>query len=198
MVIDRELPLHQGDERVDAADAMQWALAQWGVDVPRETALRWLRAMDEMTEGVDLDPAKLLGTTFDEPYDEMVVVSGMPFTSVCEHHLLPFTGTATIGYVPTDRVVGLSKLARLVECFARRPQIQERLTKQLAEAVMEALGPLGVGVVVEGRHSCMALRGVRKPGLMTTSSMLGVLRTVPEARAEFLALVRDRNGHASL
>lgn len=198
MVIDRELPLHQGNDLVDAAAAVRWALAQWGMDIPRETALRWLRAMDEMTEGLETDPVKLLGTTFDEPYDEMVVVSGMPFTSVCEHHLLPFSGTATIGYVPTERVVGLSKLARLVECFARRPQIQERLTKQLAEAVMDALGPLGVGVVVEGRHSCMALRGVRKPGLMTTSSMLGVLRTVPEARAEFLALVRDRNGHASL
>lgn len=150
--------------------------------------------MSEMTEGQAVDPVALLGTTFDEPYDEMVIVSGMPFTSLCEHHLLPFTGTATIGYVPTDRVVGLSKLGRLVECFARRPQVQERMTRQLAEAVMDALAPQGVGVVVEGRHSCMALRGVRKQGLMTTSSMLGVFRTVPEARAEFLALARQRNG----
>jgi GTP cyclohydrolase I len=155
-----------------------------------DTPERVVKALGQMTEGYGQDPVEILGTTFDtEGYDEMVVLRGIDFVSLCEHHMLPFTGTAAVGYVPGDRVVGLSKLARLVDCFARRLQIQERMTKEIADAVMNVLSPQGVGVVVSARHSCMGCRGVRKPGAsMVTSYLAGVMRDNVAARAEFLAL----------
>lgn len=151
-----------------------------------ETPRRMAAAYAEM-----LTPQPFDFTTFPntEAYDELVLVQDIPVTSVCEHHMLPFTGVAHIGYLPGDRIVGLSKLARLVEAFSRRTQTQERLTKQVAEHLQEQLAPRGVGVVVEAEHTCMSLRGVRASGTRTvTSAMLGVLRTDPSSRAEFLSL----------
>jgi len=153
----------------------------------KETPGRVVRALIEMTQGYRDDPADIF-KTFDEKHDEMVVLKGCPFTSMCEHHLLVFEGTADIGYLP-GKVVGLSKLARLVDCFSRRLQMQERMTRQIAEAIRENLEAPGVAVVVRARHSCLACRGVRKHGTeMVTSAMLGVFRDSPGARAEFLAL----------
>jgi GTP cyclohydrolase I len=134
-------------------------------------------------------------TTFenDEGYDELVLARNIPFHSLCEHHLLPFTGVAHVGYLPGTRILGLSKLARVVELFARRLQVQERLTKQVADWLQDALGAKGVGVVLEAEHLCMSLRGVRADGALTvTSAMHGLLREDPRSRAEFLALARNR------
>jgi GTP cyclohydrolase I len=147
--------------------------------------------MTELCSGYTVDIGALLATTFHVAYDEMVVVRGVEFMSLCEHHLLPFTGHVTVGYVPTDRVVGLSKIPRVIEAFSHRLQIQERMTHQIASALQEHLDPLGVGVVVTASHSCMAMRGVRKHGEMVTSAMLGLFRDNPEARAELLALHRQ-------
>jgi GTP cyclohydrolase I len=149
-----------------------------------------VKALREMTAGYKDDPAVVLGKTFEETYDELILLKDIPFTSLCEHHLLPFTGTVDVGYIP-GKVVGLSKLARLVDCFAKRLQMQERLTRQIGEALEQHLEARGVGVVVRGQHSCMACRGVRKSGsTMITSVMLGALRENSSARAEFLALCR--------
>lgn len=183
-------PLREGAE-----NAVRQLLAWTGEDVDREglldTPKRHVKALSELTEGYGMDPATILGTTFDgEHYDEMVVVRGVEFMSLCEHHVLPFIGHVTVGYVPNERVVGLSKIPRLVECFARRLQIQERFTQQIASALMEHLQPEGVGVIVSAEHSCMRMRGVKKRGEMVTSAMLGSLRTHPEQRAELLALHR--------
>lgn len=176
----------------DPTDAVVRLLQHIGEDPSREglldTPRRVVKSLRELTVGYSMDPAAVLGTTFDEPQDEMVVVSDIPFASLCEHHLLPFTGTATVAYVPGDRIVGLSKVARLVEVYARRLQVQERMTRQIAESLQDVLGARGVGVVVHGLHSCMANRGVGKRATMTTSALLGVLRTDPAARAEFLGL----------
>lgn len=156
----------------------------------RDTPDRVLRAWAELTAGYAQDPKTILARTFTEPCDEMAVVRDIPFRSTCEHHLFPFTGAVSVGYIPDGRVVGLSKLARLVDCYALRLQLQERMTRQIAEAVMEHLLPKGVGVVVRGHHTCMSHRGVRKDGAaFTTSSMLGAMRDEPAARAEFLALI---------
>jgi len=136
-------------------------------------------------------------TTFpnDGGYDELVVATGIPFHSLCEHHFLPFTGIAHVGYLPGDRIVGLSKLARVVEHFARLPQVQERLTTQIAGWLDAQLAPKGVGVVLEAEHLCMSLRGVQKPGARTvTSALHGVVRDDPRTRQEFLALTGDRRG----
>lgn len=156
----------------------------------RETPSRVVRALREMTGGMQEHPGEILGTVFEEEYDEMVVVQGIEFTSLCEHHMLPFTGTCDVGYVPNGRVVGLSKIPRLVRCFAKRLQVQERMTRAIASAMMRHLSPLGVGVVVRGRHSCCETRGVRSKNMMVTSDLRGVMRDKPEARAEFLALTR--------
>ncbi|HMV51704.1 MAG TPA: GTP cyclohydrolase I FolE [Blastocatellia bacterium] len=155
----------------------------------QKTLLRVVRAFVEMTRGYQDDPAWILSTTFDERSDEIVAVKGIRFTSLCEHHLLPFIGTADVGYLPGARIVGLSKLARLVECFARRLQVQERMTRQIAEAIEQHLGAQGVGVVVRAHHCCMGCRGVRQQDAqMVTSSMLGVFRDRAEVRSEFLKL----------
>lgn len=153
------------------------------------TPHRWCKAIDELTKGYGEDPADILSVVFDETADEMVVLRDVPFVSLCEHHLFPFTGSATVAYLPQRNVVGLSKLARLVDIYARRLQIQERMTKEIAHALQEHLEPLGAGVVVRARHSCMECRGVKKTGAtMVTSSLLGKFREDPTVRAEFLAL----------
>ncbi|MBV9485746.1 MAG: GTP cyclohydrolase I FolE [Frankiaceae bacterium] len=134
-------------------------------------------------------------TTFpnDEGYDELVIARDIPFTSVCEHHLLPFIGTAAVGYLPADRILGLSKLARVVELFARRPQVQERMTSQIAHWLEDNLQPKGVGIVVQAEHTCMTIRGVGARGATTvTSTLLGHLRDDARSRAEFLALAEPR------
>lgn len=157
----------------------------------RDTPGRVIRALAEMTRGYEEDPKEILGKEFDAQCHGMVVLSGIDFTSLCEHHLLPFVGTVDLGYVPGEKgkVVGLSKLARLVDCFARRFQLQERMTIQIASSLMDVLGAKGAAVVVKAHHSCMGCRGVKKQNaVMVTSEMLGVFRDKPEARAEFLSL----------
>jgi len=164
-----------------------------GEDVKRDglidTPRRVVKALKEMTVGYAIEPTTLLKTVFDERYDEMVVVKDIPFWSLCEHHLLPFHGTATVGYLPHGRVVGLSKIPRLVHAFARRLQVQERLTQQIAETLMDGLVPLGAGCIITARHTCMASRGVGIDAPMVTSCLLGALRE--GARAEFLAMGRS-------
>ena len=152
-----------------------------------KTPARAVKALRELTGGYTQDPAAILGTTFAVDCDEMVVVQGIEYWSLCEHHLLPFKGKVSVAYLPGDEVVGLSKIPRLVECFARRLQVQERLTNQIAESIQEVLAPLGVGVVVSGEHQCCSMRGGKKPVIMKTSALLGRFRE-PEVRAEFLTL----------
>jgi GTP cyclohydrolase I len=162
-----------------------------GLDVEheglRDTPRRMARAYAEL-----LTPRAFEVTTFanDEGYDELVLVRDIPIRSICEHHLLPFIGVAHVGYLPGDRIIGLSKLARVVELFAHGPQVQERLTKQVADWLNDRLSPRGVGVVIDAEHLCMTLRGVQVPGARTlTSTLLGALRADPRSRAEFLSLV---------
>jgi GTP cyclohydrolase IA len=159
-----------------------------------DTPRRVVAYLAELTAGYREDPGRYLSVAFEEPCDEMVVLAGVRFTSLCEHHLLPFTGTATVGYVPDRKVVGVSKLARVVEVYARRLQLQERLTRQVAEAITDHLEPLGVGVVLRASHACLACRGALQPdAVMVTSAMTGVMLEKPEARAEFLALAYGRH-----
>lgn len=161
----------------------------------RETPKRVVKALVEMTRGYTEDPGVILKKTFEDACDEMVVVTGIRFASLCEHHVLPFVGTAVVAYIPDGRVVGLSKIPRVVEVFARRLQIQERLTSQIADALEENLKPQGVGVIVRAHHECMAVRGVRQAdGAMVTSALRGAIKAEPDARAEFLALARRENG----
>lgn len=178
-----------------ALDAVRTLLVHIGEDPSREglieTPARVVKAWSELTVGYAMDPAFILSKTFDVSCDEMVVVRGIRFASTCEHHLLPFIGEATVAYLPTDRVVGLSKMARLVECYAKRLQVQERMTDQIANAMLEHLKPRGVGVVVKAHHLCMGCRGVRQPGAeMVTCATHGAFRTDQSARAEFLSLAR--------
>jgi len=154
----------------------------------RDTPARVVKALLEMTAGYAESPAEILSTTFAEHSDELIVLRGIDFHSVCEHHMLPFQGVAHVGYLP-GKVVGISKLARLVHCFARRLQIQERMTQQIAHAVETHLEARGVGVVIAAHHLCMGCRGVRLPATqLVTSSMLGTLRQSAETRSEFLRL----------
>ena len=153
-----------------------------------DTPARVIKAWREMTSGYDEDPAEILSRTFDESSDELIILRGVSFYSTCEHHLLPFYGEASVGYLP-GKVVGISKLARLVNCFAHRLQIQERMTSQIAQAIEEHLDAKGVGVILRAHHLCMGCRGVRQEETeMVTSSMLGTLRTDATSRAEFLRL----------
>lgn len=175
-----------------AAAAVETLLRFIGEDPARDglsgTPERVVRAWREMTAGYAEDPAEILLRTFDETSDEMVILSNIAFYSTCEHHLLPFYGTASVGYLP-GKVVGISKLARLVNCFARRLQIQERMTKQIAGAIATHLGARGAGVVIKAHHLCMGCRGTRQPATqMITSSMLGTLRDDAVSRSEFLRL----------
>jgi GTP cyclohydrolase I len=181
------------NEGIDVEEAQRAAarfLAALGVPTDSgataDTPARMTRAFVEM-----LTPRSFDLTTFpnDEHYDELVLARAIPVQSLCEHHMLPFLGTAHVGYLPGQRILGLSKLARVVELFARRPQVQERLTKQVADWLQTHLRPRGVGVVIEAEHMCMTVRGVRAAGASTiTSTLLGTLREDPRSRAEFLAL----------
>ncbi len=163
------------------------------------TPMRVEKAMDYLTHGYDMNPTEILrGALFDVDYDEMVIVKDVEIYSLCEHHLLPFFGRAHVAYIPNGKVIGLSKIPRLVEVFARRLQVQERITRQVAEAIQEAIEPRGVGVVIEARHLCMMMRGVEKQQSSTvTSAMLGVFRE-QQTRAEFLSLVRQPHSGNSL
>ena len=159
----------------------------------RETPRRVADMYAEVFSGLRQDPADVLRVGFEEGHQELVLVKDIPFYSMCEHHFLPFHGLAHVGYIPNGRVVGLSKLARAVEILARRPQLQERLTSQLADAIMTTLEPAGVAVVISASHLCMTMRGAQKPGSMTvTSAMRGVFQRNPATRAEFMSLIGER------
>jgi GTP cyclohydrolase I len=185
--------VHPGDRIPALVEAL---LGELGEDPDRQglkgTPGRVSRALRELTDGYDVAPEDVIaGAIFDQDYDEMVLVKDVPFYSLCEHHLLPFFGTVHVGYLPKGKVVGLSKIPRLVEVFAHRLQLQERMTNEIAQALSGALAPKGVGVVVEARHLCMEMRGVQKRGgQMITSCMLGTFRRDPRTRAEFLDLVK--------
>lgn len=158
-----------------------------------ETPRRIAEMYQDIFSGLDADPAKELQTRFEEGHREMVIMRDTPFYSMCEHHLLPFFGVVHIGYIPQGNIVGLSKLARAVDVLARRPQVQERLTSQLADVLMDNLNPTGVAVVVEAEHLCIAMRGVRKPGThIITSATRGSFRDASVTRQEFLSLVQGR------
>lgn len=156
----------------------------------QETPARVARMYAEMFAGLHTDPREHLKKTFTEKYDEVVLVRDIGFDSMCEHHLLPFTGKAHVAYLPKGHIVGLSKLARVVEVLARRPQVQERMTEELADLLVSELDPRGVAVILEASHSCMTIRGIRKPGsLCTTSAMRGTFRDNALSRGELLSLV---------
>ncbi|MCC7292742.1 MAG: GTP cyclohydrolase I FolE [Phycisphaerales bacterium] len=156
----------------------------------RDTPQRVARMYEEVFSGLSGDPAEHLTTSFTERYDELVVLRDIPFNSICEHHLMPFEGKAHVAYLPAGKVAGISKLARVVEAFARRPQVQERLTTQIANLLMEKLEAKGVAVVIHAVHTCMTCRGVRKPGtVMITSAVLGLCRSDPRTRGEVMTLL---------
>ena len=179
------------DGAVEAA--VREILLEIGEDPGRQgllgTPARVHRMYAELTAGYHVDPDRLVnGAVFDVDYSEMVVVKDIPFYSLCEHHLLPFFGAASVAYIPRGRVIGLSKIPRVVEMYARRLQVQERLTQQIADFLMTRLNPIGVGVVIEATHLCAVMRGVRKPGtIMTTSAVLGIFRSNDKTRAEFFS-----------
>jgi len=182
----------------DAIEAAVSAiLGELGEDPGREGLLktpeRVARSMRFLTRGYDQNPAEIIGgALFTEDYEEMIVMKDIDFFSLCEHHMLPFFGKAHVAYIPAGRIVGISKIARLVEVFARRLQVQERLTKQVAQTMMEQLEPAGVAVVVEAEHLCMRMRGVEKQNsIVVSSAVLGVFRTSQETREEFMSLVHN-------
>jgi len=192
-----------GDRSVtrEEAEAAVRTLIQWAGDDPTREGLldtpgRVVRAYEELFGGYDGDPRDYLQRTFEEVggYDELVVLTNIPVVSFCEHHMLPFQGRAHVGYLPDRRVVGISKLARVVQGFARRLQIQEKLTAEVAEAIQDVLQPKGVGVVITAEHTCMTMRGVNTPGSkLTTSTLVGVVRDDPRTRNEFLEYVRNHH-----
>ena len=190
-----EIPEAEDAGRI--ADLVREILVQVGENPEREGLLRtperFEKALRFLTSGYKQDPEKLLnGAMFSVTYDEMVVVKDIEFYSLCEHHMLPFFGRCHVAYIPNKKVVGLSKVARLVNMYARRLQIQERLTSQIAQTISDQLNPQGVGVIVEARHLCMVMRGVEKQrSEAVTSAMLGVFRENKQTRDEFLSLVRN-------
>ncbi|MGO9319079.1 MAG: GTP cyclohydrolase I FolE [Terracidiphilus sp.] len=195
-------PLHQAveaDEGLNAFSTQQMyreILSRLGENPSRQGLLatpgRVEKSMAFLTKGYSEDPTEILrGALFDEDYDEMVIVKDIEIFSLCEHHMLPFIGKAHVAYIPKGKVIGLSKIPRLVEVFARRLQVQERLTRQIADAIQDAIHPLGVGVVIEARHLCMMMRGIEKQHSSTvTSAMVGGFRQ-KETRLEFLSLLRQ-------
>ncbi len=187
-------------DKTKIEQAVRMIIEAVGEDPQREGLVGTPRRIAEMYEevfaGLDQDPREFLQIGFEERHREMVILRDIPFHSMCEHHFLPFYGVAHVGYIPQGRVVGISKIARVVEALARRPQLQERLTSQIADVMSEVLEPAGVGVVLEAAHLCMIMRGVRKPGsLVITSANRGIFRTRLATREEFIALVRADRGH---
>jgi len=187
-------PLSEAVDLARIRSAVREILLAVGEDPDREglveTPDRVARMYAEMFSGLREDPRQHLRKMFVEKYDEIVLVKDIRFASVCEHHLLPFIGKAHIGYLAGGKIVGLSKLARVVQVLSRRPQVQERMTEELADLIMEELHPRGVGVVIEASHSCMEIRGVRSSGSScTTSAMRGIFRTNPASRAELMSLI---------
>ena len=208
------------DPKNDASDAIPAEMQDAKVDVPRieravreillavgedpdregllKTPNRVARSYGELMAGLRQDPRKHLRTVFTERYDEVVLLRDIQFHSLCEHHLLPFTGRAHVAYLPDGKVVGLSKLARLVEGYARRPQVQERLTTQIADALMDELSPIGSACVIEATHTCMTIRGAKKHGsVMVTSALRGIFKENPASRAEILSLMHYKDGISS-
>jgi GTP cyclohydrolase I len=183
------------------AEAAVRTLIRWAGDNPDregliDTPARVARSYGELFEGYETDPREYLERVFEEVggYDELVVLRNIRVVSFCEHHMLPVTGVAHVGYLPSKRVVGISKLARVVQGFARRLQIQEKLTADVAKAIAEVLQPRGVGVVIQAEHSCMTIRGVNNPGsVLSTSHLIGAVRNDPKTRQEFLRLTSDNH-----
>jgi GTP cyclohydrolase I len=192
----REVEAHEGLSTFSTAEMYREILSRMGEDPSRQgllaTPSRVEKSMAYLTKGYSEDPTEILrGALFDEDYDEMVIVKDIEIFSLCEHHMLPFFGKVHVAYIPKGKVIGLSKIPRLVEVFARRLQVQERLTRQIADAIQNAIQPLGVGVVIEARHLCMMMRGIEKQHSSTvTSAMVGCFRQ-KESRLEFLSLVRQ-------
>jgi len=193
---DREGALARRPSREEALKAVRTLLAFAGDDPDREGLLetpdRVVRSWDEFFAGYVEDPVEILSRTFEETdgYDEMVILRNIPFNSHCEHHIRPIIGHAHIAYLPNKRVVGISKLARVLEVYAKRLQIQEKMTAQIANAINDVLAPKGVGVVIEATHECMTTRGVNKQGVsMVTSTLLGTFKQDPRTRSEFLRLI---------
>ena len=187
-----------GVDHARAEAAVRELLIAVGEDPDREglrdTPARVARAYEEIFAGLYADPDAALDRTFDEQHQELILVKDIAMFSTCEHHLVPFHGMAHVGYIPstTGRVTGLSKIARVVDLYARRPQVQERLTGQIADALVRKLNPRGVIVVIEAEHLCMGMRGIRKPGARTTTSAVrGMFESSPSSRAEALALIRS-------
>ena len=208
------------DEEDDASDARPTDMAPAKVDIARieravreillavgedpdregllKTPNRVARSYAELMAGLQVEPRAHLRTVFRERYDEVVLLRNIEFHSLCEHHLLPFTGVAHVAYLPDGKVVGLSKLARLVEGFARRPQVQERLTTQIADALMDELSPIGAACVIEATHTCMTIRGAKKHGsIMVTSALRGIFKDNPASRGEILSLMHNGGDHKS-
>ena len=200
--IRRAVESDAGLSGVSTEDMYREILGRLGEDPERDglvqTPSRVVKSMAFLTKGYNEDPGKILrGAMFDVDYDEMVIVKDIEMFSLCEHHMLPFFGKVHVAYIPKGKVIGLSKIPRLVEVFARRLQVQERLTRQIADTIQEAINPQGVGVVIEARHLCMMMRGIEKQNSSTvTSAMVGCFRQ-KETRAEFLALVRQ-SGNGTL
>jgi len=184
-------------ERIERA--VREILAAIGEDADREglraTPARVSRMYEELLAGMRHSPMDHLQSIFHEKYDEVVLLRDIPFHSLCEHHMMPFIGTANVAYLPDGKVLGVSKLARIVDSYARRLQVQERLTAQVADFLMDHLKPKGVAVVIEASHTCMTIRGIRKPNAeMVTSALRGLFKTDPRSRAEVLALMRKNRG----
>jgi len=197
--LDAEIIGATGLENVTTQEMFREIIRRYDADPTRDglekTPERVEKSLEFLTKGYREDPKEILhGALFDVAYDEMVIVKDIEMYSLCEHHMLPFFGKVHVAYIPDGKVIGLSKAPRLVDVFARRLQVQERLTRQIAEAIQEAIHPQGVGVVIEARHLCMMMRGVEKQNSSTvTSAMLGVFQK-QNTRAEFLSLIRERMG----
>ncbi len=191
------------DQKVDReriASAVREILLAVGEDPDREglldTPMRVARMYEELFDGLKQDPAEHLETVFDEDYDELVVLRDIPFNSMCEHHMMPFIGQAHIAYLPNGKVVGISKLARVVDSYAHRPQVQERMTNQIADILYEKLNAKGVAVILKATHGCMTCRGIKKPGtMMVTSSLRGRCKADPRTRSEVMSFLGNGDRH---